>query len=902
MRVVKHFIAWLMHLVIWFRYRLRVKGLDRLYPKKGGTLFLPNHPAVFIDPIAVTLSLWPKYPIRPLVVEYMYYDPGIHWMMKIIDALPIPNFSTSSNSLKKAKGEKAIETMIEGLRKGDNFLIYPAGKIKLSSYEAIGGASGVYDVLRQVPDINVVLVRTKGLWGSQFSRAITGQTPQMFSVVFWGIKQILKNLLFFTPRRDVALEFEDAPADFPRQGTKIEINRWLEKWYNKPDGLTTQEGEYPGDSLMLVSSSIWGQVLPKITTPSPEKSAVAMEKIPADIQKKVSKKLAELSDVEQASVLPTMSIATDLGLDSLDIAEVAAYLHDEFDLPGVPVSEITTVGRVMGIAAKQVSWKEQPEEEIHDLTKWRKSIPHIRAAIPEGKTLPEVFLRNCEKMGGRAACADGRSGVLTYNQVRLRAMLLADHLRQYKGDDIGILLPASVAANICVMACHLAGKVPVMINWTVGTRHLESVIATTKLTTIISSWAFIDRLENVDLGVIEPNLVLLEDLRQEFGMKEKIKSWWLSRKSPEVILKALSDKPLTADSTAVVLFTSGTENMPKGVPLSHENILSNQRAALSELEIYQDDILFGILPPFHSFGFTVGGMLGLMAGIRIAFSPNPTDSKRLAKEFPLWGATIFCGAPTFIKGLVKASMGGQLGTLRLCVTGAEKAPPELFEMMSQIGKRDCLFEGYGITECSPVISFNVPGRPSKGVGQPFPGIDVKIVNPATYESLPIGEIGLILVNGPNVFKGYLNPGIESPFLSLEGKNWYKTGDLGNLDEKRYLTISGRLKRFVKIGGEMVSLGAIETALLQAAPEKKWPISQEGPTLAICAKEVEGDRPRITLFSHFVTSVDEVNKTLKESGFSNLVKVSDTQQLTDIPMMGTGKVNYRELESKYLKDV
>ncbi len=334
------------------------------------------------------------------------------------------------------------------------------------------------------------------------------------------------------------------------------------------------------------------------------------------------------------------------------------------------------------------------------------------------------------------------------------------------------------------------------------------------------------------------------------------------------------------------------------MPLSNDNILSNLRSALSFIDLYSDDIIFGILPPFHSFGFTVSGILGLVSGVRVFFSPDPTDGKRLANSFARWHVTIMCGAPTFIKGMLKAATKEQLASMRLCVTGAEKAPPELFEMLRNFEKPDCLIEAYGITECSPGITMNPIGGVSKGVGVALPGIDLLIVHPETEAVLPTGERGLILVRGPNVFKGYLNPGISSPFTTVKGEQWYKTGDLGFLDTEGILTISGRMKRFIKMGGEMVSLASIEDALLQMASRKKWP-SEDGPALAVCAKETPGEKTKIFLFTRFELSVDEVNVSLKEAGFSNLVKVSNVTKLPEIPIMGTGKINYRKLESDLL---
>lgn len=900
-KVVEYVIAYFMWFILWFRYRIRVEGLDKLTPKNldrsGGVLFLPNHPSYFIDPIVATLAVFPKFPIRPMIVEYMYYTPMIHGLMRFMDALPMPNFGNSSNSLKRKKSEKVIQTVIDDLKRGQNFLIYPAGKVKHTAYEAVGGASAVQRILSEAPEANVVLVRIKGLWGSSFSRALTGAAPSLSGAFWESVKVIFKNLIFFTPRREIIVELVPAPADFPRQASRLEINKYLESWYNQPDGLTKQQGEAPGDSLMLVSYSMWKeQLIPVRKTSDSHDEEISLKNIPKDVKEKVYRKLAELKECDISLIKPEMTLASDLGLDSLDTADLVTFLDDQFEVSGIPANELTTVGKVLAIASKQIECEGVVEDDKGDLSKWMRPIKKERITVASGETIAEVFLNQCALLGNSIACADGRIGVQTYSKLKLRTILLAEYIRKLPGKYIGIMLPSSVAANLLVLACEIAGKVPLMVNWTVGPRHLESVVKLSNVEVVISSWAFLDRLENVDLTGVDDRLKMLEDIVRELSIGDKLKALFRSKRSTKAIMKTFGIDKLGKDSEAVLLFTSGTESMPKGVPLSNDNILSNLRSALSFLKIYSDDIIYGILPPFHSFGFTVSGILGLLCGVRVFYSPDPTDGKRLAKGLERWHVTIMCGAPTFIKGMLKAATPEQLKTMRLCVTGAEKAPPELFEMLRAFGKPDCLLEAYGITECSPGLTVNPIGGESKGVGLPLPGVELLIVHPETEAILPTGQRGLILAKGPNIFKGYLNPGISSPFTTINGERWYKTGDLGFLDEEGILTISGRMKRFIKMGGEMVSLASIEDALLQMAPKKNWPTNIEGPALAICAKETAGEKTKIFLFSRFELSVDDVNNSLREAGFSNLVKVSAVTVLPEIPIMGTGKINYRQLES------
>lgn len=908
-KCVAFLILYFIKLSLWFRYKVRYKGVENLTPDKlnrpGGVIFLPNHPTVFVDPSLVVIGIYRKFPIIPLIVEYMYYTPGVHALMKFMDAIPIPNLNSSTNSLKRRKSERAFDEVIKGLKEGRNFLVYPAGRVKLSNYEHIGGASGAHTILQGAPEANVVLVRVSGLYGSRFSTAMTGRSPPIFSNIFQGIKIALKNLLFLTPRREVTIEYVPAPPDFPREAPRLAFNRYLEHWYNRPDGIDPELAKktLPGESLSLVSYSRWSQQLLPVPKRLERVETDDLSKVPDEVKEKVIAQLAEMAQVDPKTIRPDMNLSADLGLDSLAAAEIFIFLQEVFGVTGVPPSELSTVGRLMAIAAKQVTFTRH-EEEVHvNLSHWKipePSCPKL-GQIPEGETWPEVFLKRCELGGKRAAVADIPSGVLSYQTLKLRVIVLADYLQRLPGKHIGVMLPASVASAAVVLAVQLAGKVPVMINWTVGPRHLESVVELSGIQHVLTSWAFVDRLENIELDSLENKFLFLEDIRRQLGVRKKLKAFFRSRMKAKGVLRSFGADRLKADSLAVILFTSGTEAMPKGVPLTHRNLLADQRGALEKLEIYEHDVLFSILPPFHSFGFTVSGMMGLLAGLRTAYYPNPTDGPSLAKGLPRWGVTIIGGAPTFLRAILKAATSEEMKTIRLCFIGAEKAPPELFALLKKFGLENNLIEGYGITECAPILTVTGRGTERIGVGKAIPGVDLLIVHPETLAPVEKEQQGLILARGPNIFKAYLNPGTHSPFVEVDGKPWYRTGDLGSLDAEGNLTISGRLKRFIKLGGEMVSLVAIETALLEVASQYGWELLEESPSLAVVALESEEEKSRLILFTRFHTTVEEANAALRQTGFSNLVRVSEVHHLVDIPIMGSGKINYRELQARYETD-
>lgn len=900
-KLIQHILYYFFGFIFSLRYRITYKGLENLNPetlnKPGGVLFLPNHSCLFIDPAAVSRGVWFKFPIRPLIIENQYYIPIVNTVMRFIDAIPVPDNEKSSNSMKRRRNEKVLQIVIEGLKNKQNFLIYPAGRLKETNQEVIGGASAVHTLLQQVPEANVVLVRSTGLWGSIFSKAFTERTPPFFPTIWKGFKIALKNFIFFSPRREILIEYVPAPPDFPHHATRLELNRYLENWYNKSENSTEL-----GEPLKLVSYSFWKNELPKPkeepTIPQDEK--IDISKIPASTKEKVITFIATMTEKPVESIKPEMNLSKDLGLDSLDASELILFLQEQFELGHIPVRELTTVAKVMAIASRQKVYKEEEEEDKADLALWNTPTTNKFLTIPEGKTIIEVFLNNCSRMGKKAALADMRSGVFNYKTAKLRTLILAEYIRKLPGDKIGILLPSSVVATITFLATLLAGKIPVMINWTVGPRHLESVVALSGIKTVLSSWSFIDRLTQVDFTPIQDMMVMLEDVRRELSLKDKIKAVIRSKRSTKALLRKFGISNVSENDVAVILFTSGTESQPKGVPLTHLNILSVLRSLCSLKVLEESDSFFAILPPFHSFGLTACGLLGPLSGMKVAFYPDPTDGLNLAKNVEKWRPTMMVGAPSFLRKMLKAATADQLKSLRFMVTGAEKAPAELFQMAEKLGIGHTIYEGYGVTECSPVITSNYPGSfPPAGVGPPLPGIAICIVHQQTHQVLPQGQQGLILARGPNVFSGYLNKDVKSPFLTIDNQKWYNTGDLGYIDELGRLHISGRLKRFIKIGAEMISLGSIEDALIEIANKHHWPLAIEGPTFAVCAKEIAGEKPRIAVFSLCPVNVDQLNKELKTIGFSNLVKINLAKQVEEIPLMGTGKIHYRELEARYM---
>lgn len=889
-----YLICGLVRFLVALRYRLVVEGLENLTPEQfkrsGGIVFLPNHPAE-IDPVILEAILWPKFHPRPLIVEHFYYLKGFRFFMDLVKAMPLPTMDVLANKWRGKKVQKQFNNVVSELKNKSNFLIYPSGRLKISGMELIGGASFVHNLLQACPEANVVLVRTTGLWGSKFSRALTGASPDFGKVLWECFKILLKNGIFFAPKREILVELELPPQDFTSDVSRLEFNKFLENWYNR----YSEAGPEP---VKLVSYAFWKTQLPQVYTAKTQTRPLEERPIPKKIQQEVFTQLASLCGRPSEHLERKMHLSHDLGLDSLDIAQLYVFLDEHYSVNDLLPGDLHTLEDVLQAAA---GYKKPREGEIIPREVKKFVLPHEKRHIPEiaeGETLQEVFLRSVDRNGSELACFDRLSGPMSYRKLKLAALILADKIKEMPGDRIGIMLPSSVGAYVNIFAVLLAGKVPVMINWTAGVKALDHSAELAEIKTVITSSKFLDRLESGDLGKIEERLCFLEDVRQNIGWKDKLRALVLCSLSTDSLLKKLSLSEISSFSPAVILFTSGTETLPKGVPLTHFNLLSNQRACLQAVQMHPEDILYGVLPPFHSFGFSVTGILPLLAGLKICYAPDPTDSHGLARDIEEWKISLFCCAPSFIKALFRVAQVDQLQTLRLVVAGAEKAPQELFDYVKEHLPEAELLEGYGITECSPVVTINRPEAPPQGVGLPLFGVEIVAFDPVTHQPLPIGQEGEIYIAGPSVFDGYLGNS-RNPFVSVNGKRWYASGDRGYLDAEGHLILVGRLKRFVKIGGEMVSLGGLEEELIRLAKEKRWVSDAgEGPLLAVSSREKETDKPSIVLFTTFTVSKEDVNAALKDCGFGRLAKISEVRVIEQIPLTGTGKTHYRLLDETF----
>jgi acyl-[acyl-carrier-protein]-phospholipid O-acyltransferase/long-chain-fatty-acid--[acyl-carrier-protein] ligase len=473
---------------------------------------------------------------------------------------------------------------------------------------------------------------------------------------------------------------------------------------------------------------------------------------------------------------------------------------------------------------------------------------------------------------------------LSYRKLFIAADVLSQPLKSALAPDapnVGILLPNVNAVPVLLLSLWSLGKVPAILNFSTGPAVMLSCSQLAGLKQIITSRAFLERakLNIAPLTEAGIQIVYVEDLRAQVTRGSKFIS--LIKMSSRTL--ALDAKATNGSQTAVVLFTSGSEGVPKGVALTHTNILANIRQMLAVTDITDTDRLFNCLPLFHSFGLTVGTILPLVRGAYCYIYPSPLHYRVIPAVFYDRDCTILLSTNTFLNGYARKGNPYDFRTLRYLFAAAEKLQEATATTWSQkFGVR--ILEGYGATECSPCVSVNTPLLPKYGsVGRLLPGMKYKL---EPIEGVTEG--GRLFVRGPNVMKGYLNAEANAKFKALDG--WYDTGDIVSVDPEGYLFIRGRLKRFAKVSGEMVSLTAVEDALAGAFPQ----YGLRCQIAVVTRPDEDKGEALIAVTNEPKLQLEDLRAAIKAKGLSNLSVPREIKVVREIPKLGTGKINHREL--------
>ena len=482
---------------------------------------------------------------------------------------------------------------------------------------------------------------------------------------------------------------------------------------------------------------------------------------------------------------------------------------------------------------------------------------------------------------------------LSYHQLLTRSFVVGNKIRhQHKhGEYVGILLPNSVGTVSVFLGLQINGLIPAMLNFSAGTKGMMQACETAGIKTVYTSRRFVE-LGRLQQSVMELSnqvkVVYLEDLIPSVTFFDKLRgvfNAWTARLSyRSKVGKTESNDP------AVVLFTSGSEGIPKGVVLSHENILANTLQLSTKIDFSSQDIIFNALPMFHSFGLTAGTLLPLISGMHTFFYPTPLHYRIVPEMAYAVNATILFGTNTFLKGYARFAHPYDFYSIRYVFAGAEKVHDDTRRIWNErFGIR--ILEGYGATETSPVLATNTAMEIKSGtVGQFLPGID--------YKLLPVEGVkkgGRLIVKGPNIMLGYLlhdRPGeIVEPETEY-GRGWYDTGDIVEIDNDQFITIRGRAKRFAKIAGEMVSLTAVEELIGKCWPDYHHavvaiPNSKKGEQLVLVTNCENADRNILV-------------KLMQSNGVSEINAPKSIIKVNEVPLLGTGKTNYSAVNELVLK--
>ena len=494
-------------------------------------------------------------------------------------------------------------------------------------------------------------------------------------------------------------------------------------------------------------------------------------------------------------------------------------------------------------------------------------------------SLVDLFIRVARKHPSRLAIVDrGTGSRVTYKMALIRALVLERKLRAFEPGLVGVMIPTSAGAILTVVAAIMSGRTPVMINYSTGAaQNCEMARRRLGFKTIITSRGLLARVKCPELE----GMVFIEDLAAGVTLLDKAFGFMRASLSSDRIAAGVHPK---ADSEhAAVLFTSGSEREPKAVPLTHRNLMANIDGIRQALAFSADDVILGNLPLFHVFGFNTNLWLPLVTGMTVVTHPNPLEFRSICASVHEEKVTMMVGTPTFLWGYLQKSEPGDFATVRLLITGADKCPEPLRRGYWE--RHDiALVEGYGTTETSPVISANSPEHNRPGsIGHVLNNLEVRIEHFETGEVCGPNEVGKILVKGDSVMAGYFDD-FEATALRMR-HGWYDTGDMGYLDADGYLWHSGRLGRFVKISGEMVSLGQVQDVLERALPD--------GVTGAVVevADLVRGSR----IIAVVSEGIDERETLRRISG--ELPRIAVPHQFVIVPVlprMLSGKLDFRSL--------
>lgn len=554
-----------------------------------------------------------------------------------------------------------------------------------------------------------------------------------------------------------------------------------------------------------------------------------------------------------------------------------------------------------------------PHEAVTDTDVVRNAVLDLKDECAEHRKersmIPAIrFIRQCRLAWGRTKVADSAGTKLTGGMLLTSALafrrLLCNSVLKPDEKMVGLLLPPSAGGAIANLAVALAGRVSVNLNYTLSDDVVNFCIKEAGVRTVLTSRKFMDK-KPMDL---DAELVYLEDLKEQIGGLAKARAYLAAKLMPQgMLVKSLGLQNVNPDDMMTIIFTSGSTGEPKGVMLSNNNINSNLDAANELLKFNSSDVLLGVLPFFHSFGYTITLWLPCCIDLNAVYHFNPLDSRMVAKLLESYKVTIIAATPTFLRSYMKRCSEDVMKTVNLVITGAEKLPAELREAWNEKYGFEPM-EGYGTTELSPLAAVNVPDNRAGGSGLMKPGTVGKVIpqgraavfDPDSGTELSTNEEGMLRIKGPNVMLGYLNHPDKTAEVVREG--WYDTGDVAKIDDDGFIQITGRHSRFSKIGGEMVPHIRIEEEILRIIGGDDDSEEAEILCAVTSVPDAKKGERLIVLHKPMSKPVREIRDELQQAGFPNLwIPSADSfVEVDNIPLLGTGKLDLRGVNQKAIE--
>jgi len=593
----------------------------------------------------------------------------------------------------------------------------------------------------------------------------------------------------------------------------------------------------------------------------------------------------------------------------------------DIEAPIIPVALDGVWGSIFSFADGKFYWKFPRRIPYPVTVSYGKPLPptatpvEVRQAVQElvseawalrkgqMQTLDRGFIETARRYPFRLAMSDTSGAEVRFSTALAQSIFLARRLRRaWQGQEmVGILLPPSVPAALVNFAALMSGKVPVNLNYTASSEAMASCITQCGIQTVLTSKPVLERIKvNIPCRTL-----FLEEIAGHPGLGERLTAFlsaWLI--PPRLLEHSLGrSKKAQIEDLATVVFSSGSTGEPKGVMLTHYNIASNVQQLGQVFALNEQDRLLGILPFFHSFGFTATLMLPGMLGVGVCYHPNPLETKAIGPLVRERRVTFLLATPTFLQMYLRACEPEDFGSLRLVLAAAEKLAERLAAAFEErFGIRP--MEGYGCTECSPAVTVNTHDFRAAGfrqvgakrgkIGHPLPGVSVRIADPDTGEPLPLGQSGMLLVRGPNVMQGYLGKPKKTAEVLRDG--WYSTGDVAAVDEDGFVQISDRLSRFSKIGGEMVPHLKLEERLHELAA-----VTEQTFVVTGVPDEKKGER-LVVLHTLSEGKLKECLDKLAQAGLPPLWVARPNQffHLEKLPVLGTGKIDLRSVREQALR--